>query len=229
MTTRPRPALHTLAAGALLFTPLCPLPALAADASPWSLRVGPAAVRFDASATVAVAGAKVPGGDVRVSDNNALALAVGYALDERWTLRLAVGVPPTTTLRTGGSLNALVPPLSGRLGRATYGPAVLSATWSPGIVGPFRPYAGAGINYTHVFSTDDGDIGGLKVKSAFGSALQLGVELPIDRSWSLFLDARKVFVKTTARGSVPALGGPAAKADVTLDPLIVHLGAAWRF
>lgn len=228
MNAHTHSALRTGAVLALLCGALSPLAALAAE-SPWILRLGPAAVRFDASATVEVAGARVPGGNVRVADNNALALEIGYALDEQWTVRLAVGVPPTTTLRTGGSLDALVPPLTGKLGRAKYGPAVLSATWSPGMVGPFRPYAGAGLNYTHVFSTDDGDIGGLKIKSAFGTALQLGVELPIDRSWSLFVDARKVFVKTTARGSVPALGGPAAKADVTLNPLIVHVGATYRF
>lgn len=204
-------------------------PAAHAGDSPWSLRVGPAQVGWDASSTVEVAGGPVPGGFIKVKDNTALAFEVGYRATDRWTLRMAFGVPPTTTLSTGGTLNTLVPPLTGTLGKIKYGPAVASATWSLGEFGVFRPYVGAGVNYTHVFETNDGDIGGLRVKSAWGSALQAGFDVAIDRDWSVFVDARKIFIKTTATGTVPALGGPPAKANVKLDPLIVHIGAGYRF
>jgi outer membrane protein len=80
-----------------------------------------------------------------------------------------------------------------------------------------------------VFSSNDGDIAGLKVDSAFGTALQAGLDIPLDKSWGLFLDIRKIYVRTTANGSIPAFGGPAAKADVTLDPTIVHAGLSYRF
>lgn len=200
-----------------------------AEDSPWSIRVGPAMVAFDASAKVDVGGANVPGANVAVKDNTALAFDIGYALDDRWTIRTAFGAPPTTTLSAAGSLKGFVPPLTGTLGKVKYGPAVLSATWKLGKFGVFEPYVGAGLNYTHVFSSKDGDIAGLKVKSAFGTALQVGFDVPIDRHWAVFLDARKIYVKTTATGTVPALGGPPAKASVTLDPLIVHMGASYRF
>ena len=221
-----RPARHAL--GVLSLMALA-LPAAHAGDSPWLLRVGPAHVGFDAKSTVEVAGAPVPGGSIEVEDSTILAFELGYRATDRWTVRLAFGVPPTSTLSTGGTLNTLVPPLTGTLGKVKYGPAVLSATWALGDFGAFRPYVGAGINYTHVFKTTDGDIGGLRIKSAWGSALQAGFDVAIDRDWSLFVDARKVFVKTTATGTVPALGGPPAKANVTLDPLIVHIGAAYRF
>jgi outer membrane protein len=200
-----------------------------AEDSPWSIRVGPAMVAFDASAKVDVGGANVPGANVAVKDNTALAFDIGYALDDRWTIRTAFGVPPTTTLSAAGSLKGFVPPLTGTLGKVKYGPAVLSATWKLGKFGVFEPYLGAGLNYTHVFSSKDGDLAGLKVKSAFGTALQVGFDVSIDRHWGLFLDARKIYVKTTATGTVPALGGPPAKASVILDPLIVHMGASYRF
>lgn len=205
------------------------LPAAHAGDSPWSLRAGPAQVSFDTQSTVEVAGAPVPGGFIEAEDRTILAFELGYRATDRWTLRLAFGVPPTSRLSTGGTLNTLVPPLTGTLGRVKYGPAVLSATWKLGDFGALRPYVGAGINYTHVFKTTDGDIAGLRIKSAWGSALQAGFDVAIDRDWSLFVDARKVFVKTTATGAVPALGGPPAKADVTLDPLIVHAGISYRF
>lgn len=226
MLQRCRPA--SLALCALSLTAMT-APAAHAGDSPWTLRVGPAHVAFDAKSTVEVAGASVPGGFIEVEDSTVLAFEVGYRATDQWTLRLAVGVPPTSTLATGGTLNTLVPPLTGTLGKVKYGPAVMSATWNVGEFGAFRPYVGAGINYTHVFKTTDGDIGGLRIKSAWGSALQAGFDVTIHRDWSLFVDARKVFVKTTATGTIPALGGPPAKANVTLNPLIVHAGVSYRF
>jgi len=207
----------------------CAMSAAHADDSPWSVRVGPVLAAFNASAKVDVAGSNVPGGNVGAKDNVSLGLEVGYALDDRWTIRTALGVPPTTTLSTAGTLNSLVPPLTGTLGRVKYGPVVLSATWKIGEFGLFRPYVGAGINYTYVFSNTDADVSGLRVKSAFGTALQVGFDVPIDRNWGLFFDVRKVFVKTTATGSVPALGNPPVRASVVLDPLLVHMGVSYRF
>lgn len=225
----PRNPSRWLRALSLIATVLPASQATHAAEAPWSFRVGPAHVAFDAKSSVEVAGATVPGGFIRVEDNTALAFEAGYRASERVTLRLAFGVPPTSTLSTGGTLNTLVPPLTGTLGQVKYGPAVVSATWSLGEFRAFRPYVGAGVNYTHVFKSTPGDIGGLRIKSAWGSALQAGFDVALDRDWSVFVDARKVFVKTTATGSIPALGGPPAKARVTLDPLIVHLGASVRF
>jgi outer membrane protein len=200
-----------------------------AETSPWSVRVGPASVAFDVSSSVAVAGTTVPGGEVQAKDNLFLGIEIGYTVNEAWAVRLALGVPPTTTLSTGGTLNALVPPLTGTLGKVKYGPAVLSANYTLGQWGPVKPYVGLGVNYTMVMESRDGDIAGLNVKSAWGSALELGLDWPITPHWSVFADARKVFVKTSASGTIPALGGLPATADVKLNPLIVHTGIGYRF
>ena len=205
------------------------VPVVHAGDSPWSVRAGPAYVNFDESARIDVAGAALPGANVAIKNNSTLALDIGYAVNDSWTIRLALGIPPETRLDAEGSLKSFVPPLSGNLGQVKYGPAVLSATWKIGEFGMFHPYVGAGLNYTHVFSSKDRDIAGLKVKSAFGAALQVGFDVPIDRNWGLFLDARKIFVRTTATGSVPALGGPPVRAKVTLDPLVVHTGISFHF
>lgn len=216
-------SLAVLAAGAGIARPV------QAQESPWSLRVGPAQVAFSASSHVDINGAPMPGARVGVSDNTIAAFEVAYRLSERWTTRLALGIPPTTTLSDEGSLKAYVPPLTGTAGRATYGPAVWSLTWRPFDFERVRPYIGAGVNYTLVSKSEDGDVQGLKVKSAWGSALEAGLDVPLDAHWSLFVDVRKVFVKTTATGTVPALGGPSAKAYVTLNPTITHVGLGYRF
>lgn len=203
--------------------------AQAEELSPWSLRLGPGFVSFSPSAKVSVAGADVPGAKVKAANNTTLAFEVGYALTDRWTARLALGIPPTATLRSDGSLTAFSPPLTGTLGKVKYGPAVLSATYRLIDTGPIRPYIGAGINYTVVLSTPDGDLNQLDAKSAWGRVLQAGFDVPLNDRWTVFLDFRKIWVKTTATGVVNALGGAPVRAEVALDPLITHLGVGYRF
>jgi outer membrane protein len=204
------------------------LPALA-DTTNWFLRTGPASVQFNASSTLEVNGAAFPGAQSLVSNNTALAFELGYAATQDLAVRLAFGLPPTTTLTAGGALQSLVPPLTGTLGTVTYGPVVLTATYSFGAPGTVRPYVGAGASYLKVFSTGDADLAGLKVDSAWGAAVQAGVDVPLDTNWSLFLDVRKIFVKTSATGTVPALGGPPVLASVNLDPVVIHAGVGYRF
>lgn len=203
------------------------IPGLArADASPspWTVKLGPAQVNFSAKADVQVNGATVPGANASASNNTTLGMELSYDISPSWTGHFLIGVPPTTTLKGTGALDG-----TGTLGKAQYGPAVLSATYKLLNTGPVQPYVGAGLNYTIVFKSEDGFISHLNAKSAFGSVLELGAEVPLDNGWSLSLDARKIFLKTTASGSLPAMGGAAAHADLTLDPLVIMLSVGKRF
>ncbi len=197
-------------------------PALA-DQSPWQVRLGAAYVNFSPKADIQVGGAAVPGAAVDASSNTTLALDVSYDLSPRWTGRLIVGVPPTTTLTGRGALEG-----TGTLGKVKYGPAVLSATYNL-MDGPIKPYVGAGINYTIVFASKDGFIRDLEVKNAFGAVLQAGVEAPLSDGWSVGIDLRKIYVKTKADGVLPAFGGAPAHGDIRLDPLIVFASVGKRF
>jgi outer membrane protein len=200
-----------------------------AQDSPWSLRAGPVGVYWDESTEAKVAGVAVPGAEIDAENNYSLAFDLGYDLGERWTVRFAFGVPPTADLHTAGTLDAMVPPLTGKLGEVKYGPAVLTAVYKFNANGRFVPYIGAGVTYVRVFSTEDGDVQGLDIDDAFGSALQAGFNVPLKDRWSLFLDVRKLFVDTEASGTLPALGGPPAAVSIDLDPLIVHTGIEYRF
>jgi len=195
-----------------------------ADPSPWTIRAGAANVKFSPDAVVSAGGSVVPGANVEASSNNTAVLEVGYDLTPDWRARLIIGVPPTTKLTGTGRLDG-----TGTLGEVKYGPAVLSLTYRLGNFGGIEPYVGAGINYTIVFKSKDGFIKNLDVNSAFGSALQVGFEVPLDGGWSVGLDARKIFLKTKANGTLPAFGGAAAHANVRLDPLVVSLTVGKRF
>ncbi len=198
--------------------------ASAQTASPWTVRLGAAHVGFSTRADVQVNGNTVPGADASASSNTTLGMEVSYDFTSRWTGRFLIGVPPTTTLTGTGALNG-----TGTLGKVTYGPAALTATYKLLDTGPIQPYVGAGLNYTIVFKSEDGFISNLDVKSAFGSVIHLGAEMPLGNGWSFSIDARKIFLKTKADGVLPAMGGAAAHADVRLDPLVVFASIGKRF
>ncbi|MGP8473914.1 OmpW/AlkL family protein [Burkholderia sp. PR2] len=200
-----------------------------AQTSPWTVRVGPVGVFFNSHTQATLAGQPAPGADIGVQNNGSFGAEIGYSITPSWTARFAFGVPPTTRLSAEGSLRNFVPPLTGNLGKVTYAPAVLSLTYGLGNWGPFRPYVGAGVNYTWVISTSDGDVANLKVHSAWGAVIEAGFDVPINKRWSVFADVRKIFVKTSGSGSIPALGGPPAHLDIRLDPIIAHVGVSYRF
>lgn len=187
------------------------------------LRVGPAFVGFDTDTALSVGGGPVPGANARAKNNVALGLELVYLLNDAWGVSMTVGTPPTTTLvGNGGPVDGLV------LGKVTYGPAVLAVNYRFGS-GMVRPYLGAGVNYTAVLSDKDGAVANLKVKSAWGTVLQAGVEIPLTQDMGFFFDVKKIFLKTTATGTVPAFGGAPASARIRLDPTLVHVGVSWRF
>lgn len=218
-----RPVFRPVTVSALLLG-LLPACGVQAQTSPWTLRLGAAHVGFSTKADVTVNGGPVPGGDASASSNTTLGFEFSYDLTPQWTARFLAGVPPTTTLTGTGALAS-----AGTLGKVTYGPAAATVTFNLLTDGPVRPYVGAGLNYTIVFKSEDGFISDLKARSAFGTVLEVGAEMPLDAGWSLTLDARKIFVKTKADGTLPAMGGAAAHADVRLDPLVVFLGVGRRF
>ena len=90
-------------------------------------------------------------------------------------------------------------------------------------IGQFKPYLGAGINYTRISQVKllDG-AGGLENHSV-GLALQTGVDFRIDKKWSLNLDIKRINI----RSDVMIAG--AKVSTVKIDPVLVSVGAGYRF
>lgn len=149
-----------------------------AEERPFFLRLGGAHVGFDERASVSVGGATVPGGNARLEDNWGIAIEGGYFFTPDISVSLALGVPPTTTVRGAGSLAP-----AGALGDVTYGPSVLSVRYHFLEPGGIRPYIGAGVSYTVVFDTKDKALRNLDVDNALGAALVAGVDVPITERW----------------------------------------------
>jgi outer membrane protein len=60
-------------------------------------------------------------------------------------------------------------------------------------------------------------------KDSWGAALQVGVDVPIDKTMSFNFDVKKVQIAT----DVSAGGAPLGEFKV--DPLLVGVGLGWRF
>jgi outer membrane protein len=187
----------------------------------WFFRAGPTGLLFDSSAQIALVGKKLAGASLTASNNATLILEGGYFVTPNIAVELSGGIPPKTTFSGKGSIAGL-----GELGKATYGPAVLSVNYYFKGLGSLRPYLGAGEAYAFIFSTQDGAVKNLRVDGNNGFAFQGGFDYRLTRNWSLSADVKHISLKVNAKGEL--LGAPIA-ASVTLDPTIVSLGASYHW
>lgn len=87
----------------------------------------------------------------------------------------------------------------------------------------FKPYVGAGVNYTR-FSSVNVLGGAADVKrNSFGPALQVGVDIPLTGNLYLNVDVKKVFIKTDVSAGGTRVG------QFKVDPVLVGVGLGWRF
>ena len=86
----------------------------------------------------------------------------------------------------------------------------------------FRPYVGAGINYTNFSGVDLP--GGLNVdRSSWGLAFQAGADIPLTKQWYLNVDIKKVYIRTDIKS------GDTTVDTFKVDPLLVGVGVGYRF
>lgn len=86
----------------------------------------------------------------------------------------------------------------------------------------FRPYLGAGINYTR-FSSVDLPAGVDIDRSSWGLALGAGVDVPVGNGWLVNVDVKKVQIRTDVSAAGSNLG------SFKVDPLLFSVGFGKRF
>lgn len=91
----------------------------------------------------------------------------------------------------------------------------------------FRPYVGAGLNYTRFYSTSLA-LGATPLtvdQNSWGGALQAGFDVALDKKWFLNFDVKKVYIKTDVKNGTSG----AFVSTIKLDPVIVGLGVGMKF
>ena len=90
--------------------------------------------------------------------------------------------------------------------------------------GQFRPYAGAGINYTRFYGFKDDSGLGLSIKkNSFGPALQVGMDMPLTKDVFLNLDMKKIWIKTKVQSNGSDVG------TLDINPLVTSVGIGMKF
>jgi outer membrane protein len=136
---------------------------------------------------------------------------VSYFFTPNVAAELILTVPQKHTLRAGGTA----------IGSLKHLPPTLLLQYHFNTSG-IKPYVGAGLNYTR-FSSVKAPAGVDIDRNSFGAALQVGVDIPLQKNLYLNFDIKKVFIKTDVTANGAKLG------SFKVDPVLVGVGLGWRF
>ena len=171
------------------------------------VRVRAVDINFQNSAdTAALAGVTAANKTIPEAD-------VSYFFTDNIAAELILTYPQKITVNPNiGSLDALPPTLTLQYHFMPDNPS-------------FRPYIGAGINYTN-FSSVNLAGGALNLSnSSTGGALQIGFDVPISGNMSFNFDVKKVYMKTT----ISSAASGATVGTLTLNPYLIGAGLGWKF
>ncbi|WP_457351611.1 OmpW/AlkL family protein [Sphingomonas sp. UYP23] len=184
------------------------------------VHIGPGAVLFDADAVVKTQGVTIPGATVSIDPNVTLITEVGYRR-RNFGVSLTGGFPPRARVDGAGSLTPYR-----ALGRIRYGTVMATAHYHFTQFGRLQPYVGGGVVLLLIFKNEDLAVRDLRVGDHVGGVAQAGTDFRLSRHMSLFLDAKKVVLKTNATAR---LANTPISANIRLNPVVVAGGVSYHF
>ena len=179
--------------------------AQAAPQGPWQVRVR--ALHLDS------ANKDSTGLGLSVNNKTIPEVDISYFFNKNVAAELILTVPQKHDLSSSV--------LGGRIGSLKHLPPSLLLQYhfdAPG----FKPYVGAGVNYTR-FSNVNLPAGVDIDRNSWGGALQAGVDIPLSKNLYLNFDVKKVYIKTDV------FAGGAKAGTFKVDPVLVGVGLGWRF
>lgn len=160
------------------------------------------------------------GGDVDIDSSVVPELDITYFVADEWAFELILGVTPHDVSAVGTAAGDI------DLGDVTLLPPTLTLQYHFNPEGQFRPYVGAGVNYTHFFNENTASSSiatSIDYDASFGYALQAGFDYQLNDDWFFNADVKYVDIDTdvTINGTI--------QADVEIDPTIFGIGFGRRF
>lgn len=198
------------------------------DYSKWQVRLRGVAVIPNPSADIATIG-----GDVDINTKFIPELDFTYFFTKNIAAELILGTTKHNVKTTGSNLTAIGGASSAEvdLGSVWLLPPTLTAQYHfyPGNI--FKPYIGAGVNYTIFYSVDEGNtVKAVDYKNKFGFATQIGTDINITDKFFLNVDAKYIFLKTDVDVDASNLAaGLAIPATVDINPFLVGFGIGYKF
>jgi len=88
-----------------------------------------------------------------------------------------------------------------------------------------RPYVGAGLNYTRFYDVNLGGGTLTADRNSWGGALQLGADIPLNKTFFLNVDVKKIWIETDVKSAATG----ATVANLKIDPVIFGVGVGMKF
>ena len=153
--------------------------------------------------------------DLSVNNKMIPELDISYFFTPNFAAELILTYPQKHDVRAGGA----------KIGSLKHLPPTLLAQYHFTNLGAFKPYVGAGINYTRFSSVKfdpavDAALNPSVKKNSFGPALQIGFDYALDKNWSINFDVKKVYIDTNVSGGI---------GKFKVDPVLVGVGLGYRF
>lgn len=178
------------------------------------------------SGNVRIGGAAQQGTGATLNSDTQLGLNFAYMLTDKIGVELLAATPFKHDVGTKG-LNGL------NLGELKHLPPTLSVIYYPlDSKSAFKPYVGAGINYTWFFDdelsseAEAAGFRGLDMKDSWGLAFQVGADYMLTDNLMVNAQVRYIDIDTT--GTTHA-GPTKVKVDVDVDPMVYMVGLGYKF
>jgi outer membrane protein len=163
-----------------------------------------------------------PGVDVTVDEGVGATAEVAYMLRDNWAIELLVAYPIAHDVDLNGAGDA-----DGKVARVEHLPPTLSLQYHFIPEGQFRPYVGAGLNYTTFTKVHETgalrDGVRLELDDSWGVALQAGLDIDIRDNWFANVGVRWIDIDSDAQINGDDVG------EVEIDPFIYQLQIGYRF
>ncbi len=180
---------------------------VSAQESPWLLRAR--------AVNLVMSNHDSTGLDLKVDDKTIPEVDVSYFFNKNVAAELVLTVPQQQQVSSSV--------LGGNIGTFKHLPPTLTLQYHFTNFDGYKPYVGAGLNYTKITQVNLASNTGLDDHS-YGFALQAGVDVPLTKQVSLNFDVKKVQIQT----GVYAANGT-SYGTLKLDPVLVGVGVGYRF
>jgi outer membrane protein len=139
---------------------------------------------------------------------------ISYFFTKNFAAELVLTYPQNIDINVGGTKSGTIRAL----------PPSLLLQYHFTDLGAFKPYVGAGLNYT-IFSKRSNILNGAASvdSNSFGLAAQIGADYALSKNWSLNFDVKYVQMNTDVTLNGSKIG------KVNLDPMLYGIGVGYRF
>ena len=227
-------------------------PALSQEAGDWQFRIGTGLVAPDTGDDDLVfEGTRLDDFNIDVDDKHGIVFDLTYFLSPNWGVELLASTPFEHDIDGAGALGAL-----GEIGDTKHLPPPLSLQYHFAPNQTFRPYIGAGLNYTLFFddstnaglhegvvATANGALGtdfsggatNLSIDDSFGAAFQVGFDVDFNDEWFWNLNVRYIMIDVDATLKTQTFDPDGAETiftstlDTEIDPFVYSAQIGFRF